>query len=496
MKNSKFIKNVVTGFGGQLAVIILGLIVPRVMIKSYGSDVNGLISTITQIFTYMALLEAGIGQAAKNALYKPISEKNTDKINHILVTAKVYFGRFTIYYAVGVIALAILSPLIIKTNVSAIIVFFIIVFEGLSGVVSFYYIQTPTIMLNADGRSYINNVINLSNKTLGYVVKIFMATKGFSIVLLQFSYFIITIAKVIFYQLYLKKHYKWISLKGKPDFHLLKDRNSYVLTEIAWTVFSSTDMIVLSVFVSTQLSSVYSIYNMIYTNINVLLNSVAVSVSYILGKTYHENIKKYEIIHDSLTSLYLGVMTILMSVCYILIIPFINLYTKDVADINYIYPSLPLLFSLVQLLSWSRNVSGNLTGIAGYAKSTSYISLIEALLNLAFSIILVQAYGIIGVLLATVIALPLKVIWCMYISDKKVLSRSLSKSIKILGVNYMLFFAVVLISSIVNVTINSYLEFVLFGGIYTAIIGTIGLFLNIVVNKDLILTVKKYILKR
>lgn len=496
MKNSKFIKNVVTGFGGQLAVIILGLIVPRVMIKSYGSDVNGLISTITQIFTYMALLEAGIGQAAKNALYKPISEKNTDKINHILVTAKVYFGRFTIYYAVGVIVLAILSPLIIKTNVSAIIVFFIIVFEGLSGVVSFYYIQTPTIMLNADGRSYINNVINLSNKTLGYVVKIFMATKGFSIVLLQFSYFIITIAKVIFYQLYLKKHYKWISLKGKPDFHLLKDRNSYVLTEIAWTVFSSTDMIVLSVFVSTQLSSVYSIYNMIYTNINVLLNSVAVSVSYILGKTYHENIKKYEIIHDSLTSLYLGVMTILMSVCYILIIPFINLYTKDVADINYIYPSLPLLFSLVQLLSWSRNVSGNLTGIAGYAKSTSYISLIEALLNLAFSIILVQAYGIIGVLLATVIALPLKVIWCMYISDKKVLSRSLSKSIKILGVNYMLFFAVVLISSIVNVTINSYLEFVLFGGIYTAIIGTIGLFLNIVVNKDLILTVKKYILKR
>ena len=73
---SKLAKNIVTGFGGQLIAIVLGLIVPRLLITNYGSDVNGLLSTVTQIFTYMALLEAGIGQAAKNALYKPINEKN------------------------------------------------------------------------------------------------------------------------------------------------------------------------------------------------------------------------------------------------------------------------------------------------------------------------------------------------------------------------------------------------------------------------------------
>lgn len=67
--NKKIIaKNIIVGFGGQLITIILGLVIPRIFIKSYGSDVNGLLSTITQIFTYMALLEAGIGQAARNAL--------------------------------------------------------------------------------------------------------------------------------------------------------------------------------------------------------------------------------------------------------------------------------------------------------------------------------------------------------------------------------------------------------------------------------------------
>lgn len=61
MKNNKLFKNIITGFGGQLIAIALGLMVPRLFITSYGSDVNGLLSTITQIFTYMALLEAGIG---------------------------------------------------------------------------------------------------------------------------------------------------------------------------------------------------------------------------------------------------------------------------------------------------------------------------------------------------------------------------------------------------------------------------------------------------
>ena len=60
MKQSKIFKNIVTGFGGQLIAIILGLVVPRLFISSYGSDVNGLLSTITQLFTYLALLEAGI----------------------------------------------------------------------------------------------------------------------------------------------------------------------------------------------------------------------------------------------------------------------------------------------------------------------------------------------------------------------------------------------------------------------------------------------------
>ena len=115
-KKSQLFKNVISGFGGQLIAIILGLIVPRFFIMSYGSDVNGLLSTITQIFTYMALLEAGIGQAAKNLLYKPFQEKDKDKISETYSVAKTYFGRFTFIYGIGVIAIAFILPFTLFSN--------------------------------------------------------------------------------------------------------------------------------------------------------------------------------------------------------------------------------------------------------------------------------------------------------------------------------------------------------------------------------------------
>ena len=141
-------------------------------------------------------------------------------------------------------------------------------------------------------------------------------------------------------------------------------------------------MIVLSVFVSTKLSSVYSVYNLVFSNLNLLLNSVYSSVSYVLGCTFHEDEKKYVTYHDAFTTIFMGGMTILMCITYILILPFIRLYTNGVTDVEYIYTILPVMFCLVQILSWSRYVSGNLTGLQRYAKTVSYISIAEAIVNL------------------------------------------------------------------------------------------------------------------
>ena len=117
MRDKKIKRNILTGFVGQLIVIIIGFIVPRILITNYGSDTNGLLSTIAQIFTYMALLEAGIGQSAKNLLYKPFKDNDRDNISEVISIAKAYYRKFTIIYGVGVIILSLFLPYALKTNI-------------------------------------------------------------------------------------------------------------------------------------------------------------------------------------------------------------------------------------------------------------------------------------------------------------------------------------------------------------------------------------------
>ena len=224
MNKSKFLKNVVFGFGGQLIIIILGIIIPRIMITSYGSDVNGLVSTVSQIFAYMALLEAGIGQAARNALYEPIAKKDQRGISYIVSVARRYFRRITLYYAIGVMILSFLLPIVLKTNVDNIAVFLIVFFEGMSGVISFFFIQTQTMLLSADGKEYVSNGVNTVNKTISYIFKIILSALGINIVFLQFVYFLITIGKTVFYHNYFKRHYSWIDYGAAPRAAKLKDR--------------------------------------------------------------------------------------------------------------------------------------------------------------------------------------------------------------------------------------------------------------------------------
>jgi O-antigen/teichoic acid export membrane protein len=213
-----------------------------------------------------------------------------------------------------------------------------------------------------------------------------------------------------------------------------------------------------------------------------LLNTVFASVSYIQGQKFHENKEEYKIIHDTLNIVFIAAMTVLVSVSEMLAIPFVKLYTRDVYDVNYIYPILPILFGYVQILSWCRIITGNLTGIAGYAKKVSRISMVEAISNVVLSLILVNSFGIVGVLFATVISLPLKIVYCAYVSDKKILERSFLKTFKIFLSNIVLYTVIVYFSVNFTLSINSYLEFILKGAVVFVICSLVVGLVNMVMN--------------
>lgn len=63
------------------------------ILESFGSDVNGLVNSITQFLGVITLLDLGVGAVVQSALYKPLAENDTDTISKIYVSANKFFRR-------------------------------------------------------------------------------------------------------------------------------------------------------------------------------------------------------------------------------------------------------------------------------------------------------------------------------------------------------------------------------------------------------------------
>lgn len=497
-KNKKrAVVNILFAIITNIVILVLGLIVPRIMIKNYGSDTNGLIATIGQIFAYLALLESGISTAARNSLYKYIKHQDTESINRILAVSKRYFRNSTFVYLFAVIAISFIAPFFLKTEVDYWTVFLLILFEGSANVLSFYFVNFFIVYLGAEGRQYVVTGIDFGIKTALYGFKILLALFRFNILFIQAIFLVLTLIKLLIYYILLKKKYSWIKLPKVTKDDKLPDRGSFVITEVAWAVFSSTDIILIGLFLSTSISSVYSVYNMVFLAITNLMSAIYNSLVYILGIAYKNDTNDYVKKHDLFNSVFMGLITTFVSTAYLLIIPFVKLYTQNIADVEYVYKWLPLLFSVIQLLSWSRYVAGNLSGLAGYAKKVSIISLIEAVVNIIVSIILINILGIYGVLIGTIVALPIKVVYLNILADHKILKRSVKNTILIVFGNYFVFSCAVIFNALYGeFSIPTYGSFILHGIIVFSIILVVSIAINLLCNFDIIRLIKIKLEKR
>lgn len=211
----KSVKNVLFGIISQIVIIGFGMIVPRIILTNYGSDTNGFTSSIRQIFTYMALLEAGIGQSTLNSLYGPVSRNDHKKISQLLVASIKYYRKVTLLYALLVVVMAFLLPGVLNTEIGFMTAFLVIIFEGFSSVISFYYLEAWKQLLSADGRYYVIQNINMINSVCSYGIKIILATIGVNIAVIQLAFFALSLVQMGIYKIYCAKRYSWIDFKAE-----------------------------------------------------------------------------------------------------------------------------------------------------------------------------------------------------------------------------------------------------------------------------------------
>ena len=494
-KKKKYVKNIVFSISSKVIVFILGIIIPRLVILNYGSESNGLLSSVGDIYKYIALIEAGIGTAALQALYKPLSDNKQEEVSSVLVATRQYFRRLIKWYALAVVIFAVVYPLVVSHNFSNFIVFGVIFVEGISHVLTYYFVSTLTQLLSADGREYVSQIISLIIFVLNSVIKIVLLSLRVNLVVLQCGYLLVNCIQIAIVYFYIQKTYPWINWKAEPNNQALAKKNRYALNGVSWVVFSATDTILITIACGLKETSIYSIYNLVFSNLNTIILVFYTGTYFILGQKFHENkqrfIEMYDGVETGLSCLSFG----LFSVAYVMVLPFVTLYTRG-ADIQYADRYLPILFTIVQLLSMSRMLSNHIINTANQPQLINKDSIIDVSINLGLSTILVFWIGIYGVLIGTIVALLYRIIRLVYVANRKILNRSPWKVYKNYLINLLLFAGIVIFNYFIKPDVASYGDFVLYGILYMAVILPIFALVNVMINPQILGMVKNLIKRK
>ena len=485
MKAKRSIYNLIAALASQGIIMILGLIIPRLTLTNYGSEINGYMTMVSQVYSYIGLLEAGLSTAVVQALYAPVASNDKNQISSIINAAQKYYMKIARYYAMAVLATSIIVPLFINTSLSKIEMIIYFLLFGVSNIINFCFTAAIRPLLLAEGKNYVNSNITLIFHICSQMAKIVLLMCGTNIIILQLVYSIVNMMQIGVYYFYFKRTYKWIDKKIPANNKAIKQRGAFFGQQISNLIFSCTDVMLLSFFCDLKVASVYTVYMLVFNSLSTVMSTITGSTQFILGQEYNSNREGYVKVHRIYESIILTIAFSIFSVAVLLTIPFIKIYTVSVTDINYVDNLLPIMFCLNGLLATCKGTSLCLINFSFHAKQTMNRTFFEAGLNLIISLVLDSKLGIRGVLIGTGVALLYRLIDTLFYSNHVILKTSVIPTAKLYTVNFLVFAIIVYISIMKDIVINSWGEFVVAGLVYSLICGAAYIFINIIVNVKL-----------
>lgn len=493
MKNKRSLNIIIFGLLSQAITIMLGVLLPKLYISYYGSEINGLLASVNQIFVYIGLFEAGVGTATLVALYGPVAQNRQSKISSILAATNIYYRKTGIYYLIAVLVFAGVYPFILVSGINKITIGCIILISGITGLINFFFQGKFSILLDAEGKSYITTNLILIVNILTSLTKIFLIVKGSDIILVQSVFIIYNVLQIVCIYAYISKKYKWLNLKTEPDFKAISKKNSVLIHQLSALIFSNTDIIILTIFCNLRIVSVYALYGILFGVIGTFLNTLSRGFAFRMGQMYHTDIEKYNELYNIFEFYFILLLFALYAVAFVFILPFLKLYTANFTDINYIDSYLPYLFVTISLLSYSRAAPSMAIMVSEHFKETQWRSITESIINLSLSIVLVITLGIYGVLIATILALLYRTNDMILYVNKRIVPKSARTTYKRIIVNLGLFILIVFLSDLLGIKIESFTEIIAWAALYSVVSIAVFIMTNLLFDKKVFRVTVNYV---
>lgn len=430
MRGKKAVKNITTTLILQIVSIICGFILPRIIITTFGSSMNGLLASITQFLAFISLLDGGIGLVVKAALYKPLAKNDTQRIERILRSSQSFLNKIIAVFIIYIAALCIFYPKLLSSEFPAETTLPLIIIISLSTIIEYAVGLIYRLYLQARQDTHVTSLIQIGTILLNTIVSVILIKAGFGIDAVKIGTVVIYLIRAIVQCAYVRKRYG-IKIYRQKDMHVLHNRWAGLLQHTATVIHENTDIVLLTIFSTTSEISVYTTYMLVITGIKGVVQALSSGIDSTFGDMHARGEK--EAMNRSLRiyeQFYYTVITIMFTCTAVLVSSFVDIYTSGVTDVNYDRP----IFGYIMVLSmffWAvRQPYSAIVFSAGKFKETNAGSIWEAVINLAISLALVVPFGLVGVAIGTLVSTCIRSINYSNYASKEILRRSSFITIK------------------------------------------------------------------
>lgn len=377
----------------QIIVLILGLVLPRFVISVYGSEVNGLTSTIKRVITLVSLAQSGISTAVTFSLFKPVYERDNETIARILHSVRITFRRIGLITIItGLIASLALS-FVESGSIPQIYIFTACFLMCAHTACVLFFISSYNVFFTATQDKYIISIGLLIAEGLTYLLEICVALLRLHYVLLYVCCLFGFIVQFIFLSKQFEKHYKEFAVtyeiqyekKGVP----IKGIGFATANEIAHSVVAASQTVIISAVCGFAPASVFGIYSMVVSSLSLISRVFLTSFSPSYGSVFAEgNIEKTNRVFGIAQFAFMSISTFLFTAATYLYLPFVKVYTSGVTDINYVNPLLSIEFVIYGLF-YAFRIPYNVTvSVSGTFKKSGIQTSITAVICIILSIVL------------------------------------------------------------------------------------------------------------
>ncbi len=453
--------NTVTSLTNQVITIICGFILPRLILSTYGSEINGLINSIAQFLQIIAFLELGVGAVVQSALYKPLADKDTVSISKIMSSAQKFFSKLAMILLVYVVVLMIGYPFIAEQDFGWAYTALMIAAISISSFAQYYFGIANSLLLKSDQKGYIQYITQLATVILNTAACVVLIKNGAGIHIVKLITSLLYLLRPLVLHIYVTKYYKidrHIKYEGEP----LKQKWNGVAQHVAAVVLDGTDNIVLTTFSTLSNVSIYSVYHLVIYGVKNLFLSLTNGIHSLIGELWAK--QELDTLKDTFGHFewILHTGTVFVFGCTgMLVIPFVSVYTEGITDVNYIQPLFAALITMAHAGHCLRLPYSVMILAGGHYKQTQSNYIIAAIMNVVLSVVLVIQFGLIGVAIGTLAAMAYQTVWMAHYVSKNLIKWPFKKFIKQITVDAISVILAVTASTWITMPSVSYVSWVI-----------------------------------